>query len=90
MSVIFDMSMSVDGYVTAANQRPDEPLGAGGERLHEWVGDETGREVLNRGAESLGVVICGRRTYDDSIPWWGPDGPTGESLRRERRRTART
>jgi dihydrofolate reductase len=30
-SVIFDMSMSLDGYVRAANPRPDEPLGEGGE-----------------------------------------------------------
>jgi dihydrofolate reductase len=22
-------------------------------------------------------VICGRTTYDMSIPWWGADGPTG-------------
>lgn len=22
-------------------------------------------------------MIAGRRTYDDSLPWWGPDGPTG-------------
>jgi dihydrofolate reductase len=22
-------------------------------------------------------VICGRRTYDDSLPFWGADGPTG-------------
>jgi dihydrofolate reductase len=81
-SVVFDRSMSVDGYVTAANQRPEEPLGAGGERLHEWVmdpDDATGREVLERGVEALGAVICGRRTYDDSMPWWGPDGPTGEA-----------
>jgi dihydrofolate reductase len=79
VSVIFDMSMSLDGYVTAADQRPEEPLGAGGERLHEWVTDATGRELLNRGVESLGAVICGRRTYEDSMPWWGPDGPTGEA-----------
>jgi dihydrofolate reductase len=76
-SVVFDMSMSVDGYVSAADRRPEEPLGAGGERLHEWVmdpDDATGRDVMQRGIEGLGAVICGRRTYDDSMPWWGPDG----------------
>jgi dihydrofolate reductase len=80
-TVIFDMSMSVDGYVTAANRRPEEPLGDGGERLHEWVmdpDDATGREVMTRGIGALGAVICGRRTYDDSLPWWGADGPTGD------------
>jgi dihydrofolate reductase len=26
---------------------------------------------------SSGAVIAGRRTYDQSVPWWGADGPTG-------------
>lgn len=81
MTVTFDISMSVDGYVTAAHQTRDEPLGRGGERLHEWLGDPDGRAELERAAASLGAVVCGRRTYDDSLPWWGPDGPTGD-LRR--------
>jgi dihydrofolate reductase len=77
--VIFDISMSLDGFITAANQRPEEPLGDGGEQLHQWAfgEDQRDREVLSGGASSLGAVICGRRTYDDSLPWWGEDGPTG-------------
>jgi dihydrofolate reductase len=77
--VIFDISMSLDGFMTAGNQRPEEPLGEGGERLHEWAfgDDPRDREVLTAGAGSLGAVICGRRTYVDSVPWWGTDGPTG-------------
>lgn len=27
----------------------------------------------------LGAVICGRNTYDLSIPWWKENGPTGEA-----------
>jgi hypothetical protein len=27
--VVFDISMSLDGFMTAANQRPEEPLGDG-------------------------------------------------------------
>jgi hypothetical protein len=40
--VTFDISMSLDGFVTAANVRPEEPMGDGGERLHAWAfeGDE--------------------------------------------------
>lgn len=79
-SVIFDMSMSLDGYIRAANPRPDEPLGDGGEALHDWAmndDDAAGRDVLNRGIAGTGAVICGRVTYDDSIPWWQADGPTG-------------
>ena len=77
--VYFDISMSLDGYMTAANQRPEEPLGEGGERLHEWAfgDDPRDREVLAGGAGSLGAVICGRRTYADSVPFWEADGPTG-------------
>jgi hypothetical protein len=34
--VIFDMSMSLDGFIAASNRRPEEPMGEGGEKLHEW------------------------------------------------------
>lgn len=79
--VIFDISMSLDGYITAPNRTREQPLGDNGERLHGWAfsGDPVGREVLTRGIGSTGAVICGRRTYDDSIPFWGPDGPTGDA-----------
>jgi dihydrofolate reductase len=77
--VVFDISMSLDGFMTAAKQRPEEPLGDGGEQLHQWASsdDPRDREVLTGGGATLGAVICGRRTYDDSQPWWGADGPTG-------------
>jgi dihydrofolate reductase len=77
--VVFDISMSLDGFITAANQRPEEPMGDGGERLHQWLfgDDPRDRQVLTDGATALGAVIAGRRTYDDSLPWWGADGPTG-------------
>ena len=35
--VIFDISMSLDGFVTASGVRPEEPMGDGGQRLHEWA-----------------------------------------------------
>ena len=81
--VTFDISMSLDGFIAAANVRPDEPLGEGGEVLHDWAigADDRGREVLTRGVGTTGAVICGRRTYDDSLPWWGADGPTGPARR---------
>src|SRR5918994_4092273 len=76
--VIFDMSMSLDGFVKASNATPEQPLGEGGERLHEWGfgEDERDREVLAAQAEGGSeAIIAGRRTYDDSLPWWGADGP---------------
>ena len=74
--VIFDMSMSLDGFVKASNATSEQPLGDGGERLHEWAfgEDERDREVLAGGVEGSGEIIAGRRTYD-SLPWWGADGP---------------
>jgi dihydrofolate reductase len=77
--VIFDISMSLDGFVTASNVRPEEPLGDGGQRLHEWAfgEDERNRELLEEAVNFVGAVIAGRRTYDLSIPWWGVDGPAG-------------
>ena len=35
--VIFDISVSLDGFMTAANRQPEEPMGDGGQRLHEWA-----------------------------------------------------
>ena len=82
-TVIFDTSMSLDGFMTAANQTAEEPMGEGGLRLVEWaVGDdERGRELLQGWAADLGAVIAGRTTYDTSLPWWGADGPSGPARR---------
>ena len=79
--VFFDISMSLDGFMTAANQRPEEPMGDGGLKLVEWAfgEDERDRAVLTDGIAGTGAVIAGRRTFDDSLPWWGADGPTGEA-----------
>jgi dihydrofolate reductase len=76
---IFDISMSLDGFITAADQTVEAPMGAGGERLHEWAfgSDETNQRYFEEAGKSLGAVICGRRTYDHSVPFWGADGPTG-------------
>jgi dihydrofolate reductase len=77
--VTFDISMSLDGFMTAAEQRPDKPMGDGGQRLVDWAfgNDERDRAILTDGIASIGAVIAGRRTYETSVPWWGADGPTG-------------
>jgi dihydrofolate reductase len=78
-SVTFDMSMSLDGFIRASDPTADEPLGVGGEQLHRWAfgEDERDRRVLAEGGRGAGAVIAGRRTYDDSVRFWGADGPTG-------------
>lgn len=77
--VIFDMSMSLDGFVTATGSTPEEPVGEGGQQLTEWAmgGDPASNELLAAAVSEVGAFIAGRRTYDTSLPWWGPNGPTG-------------
>ncbi|HEY7754764.1 MAG TPA: dihydrofolate reductase family protein [Actinomycetota bacterium] len=78
--VIFDKSASLDGFIAGTNVRLEAGLGDDGERLHDWAfHDEAGMELIQQEVARLGAVICGRRTYDMSIPHWGPDGPTGEA-----------
>jgi dihydrofolate reductase len=81
--VIYDISMSLDGFIAGANVRPEAGwagLGDGGERLHDWgfnSADPRNREVAEAIVASMGAVIVGRTTYNVSIPNWGADGPTG-------------
>jgi dihydrofolate reductase len=79
--VVYDISMSLDGFIAAENVRLEAGLGDGGERLHEWAfksEDPRNRELLEV-IERTGAVIVGRTTYDLSIPYWGADGPTGSA-----------
>jgi dihydrofolate reductase len=81
-NVIFDISMSLDGFITGANPRPEAGwggLGEGGERLHDWgfnSPDPRNREVMEW-YTTVGATIFGRTGYDHSILNWGADGPTG-------------
>ena len=81
--VIYDISMSLDGFIAGANARPEAGwagLGDGGERLHDWGfnnADPRNREIVEALLATTGAVIVGRTTYNLSIPNWGADGPTG-------------
>jgi dihydrofolate reductase len=77
--VIYEVSMSLDGFITGVNARPEAGLGDGGEQLHEWAfksADPRNREIVEA-AGNTGATITGRTTYDLSIPYWGADGPLG-------------
>ena len=79
--VYSDVSMSLDGFITGANVRPEEPNGEGGLRLVEWAFnslDPRNREIV-AGSVNTGAVVVGRTTYDLSIPYWGADGPVGSA-----------
>jgi len=83
-----DISISVDGFVAGPDPSLEEPLGAGGELLHEWAfaaaswrkshglsGGETNAdsEVLQESIDSTGAVVMGRRMFSGGEGAWGRD-----------------
>lgn len=72
--VVYNMSASLDGFVRAEGITP---LGEGGEKLHQWFfeQDAVTQDYVETMLGSLGAVVAGRKTYDNSD--WGADGPTG-------------
>src|SRR6266542_6309574 len=76
--VVLAMSMSLDGCIAGPNVGVEQPLGQGGQRLHDWmfVG-KTEREAAGFEEESFkttGAIIMGRRTFDVGVEPWG-DSP---------------
>ena len=76
-----DNSISLDGFVAGPNQSVEEPLGEGGERLHDWVVPlATWRE--SHGEEG-GEVSASARIVEELRENIGADGP--EHVRPDRR-----
>jgi dihydrofolate reductase len=78
--VVIDMSMSLDGYIAAPDDNPEQGLGVDGMRLHNWAFDDPSvfEQVYGNLVEETGAVIMGRRSYDNSIEAWGGKGPLGD------------
>jgi dihydrofolate reductase len=72
--------MSLDGYIAAPNDNPEQGLGEDGMRLHNWAFDDPSvfERVYGDLVEETGAVIMGRRSYGNSIGAWGGKGPLGE------------
>jgi dihydrofolate reductase len=83
-----DISMSLDGYVAGPNATVEEPLGEGGERLHEWAvrlaswrevhGRSGGEkdvddEVMKESIAATGAVLMGRRMFSGGEGPWEDD-----------------
>ena len=75
---VWGFTISVDGYGAGPEQSTDNPLGIGGEELHEWmfptrtfqrmVGNEGGdtgvdEDFAARGFENVGAWIMGRNMF---------------------------
>jgi dihydrofolate reductase len=86
--LICDISMSLDGFVAGPNQTLENPLGEGGERLHEWVfglkpfrerhgmeGGESGpdADVVQERLDFTGAEIMGRRMFSGGSGSWEQD-----------------
>jgi len=74
--VVVDVSMSLDGFAAGPNVRDAEPMGDGGERIHEWMEGSglDARQAVD--AADIGAVIIGRRTFDlGVVPWGGTPWP---------------
>lgn len=84
------ISVSLDGFITGPNVSKVNPLGDGGERLHEWIynlaswrelhglegGESTAdSDVIQAGFESIGAVVMGRGMFDTGEEPWGEEPP---------------
>ncbi len=84
----FEISISLDGYAAGPNQSEENPLGEGGEELHEWViklaawreshGYEGGEvnastPLMEESQSGVGAVIMGRNMFGGGPGTWGED-----------------
>ena len=89
-TVFARMSMSLDGYIAGPGDGPDNPLGDGGEQVHEWmVGTDAFRgshgggggasgpdnDVVAEVIARSGATVLGRRMFDNGEEPWGPEPP---------------
>jgi dihydrofolate reductase len=79
------MSMSLDGFIAGPNESPENGLGDGGERLHEWAipggGGVDDLDAVRRAGGvngkvidefmSTGAVVAGRGTFEPAGGWGG-------------------
>jgi dihydrofolate reductase len=68
--LIFDISMSLDGFIAGKNISAEQPMGDSGMRLHDWIfggKTEIDKKVLDEIVENSGAVIVGGRTYHIAI-----------------------
>ena len=70
--LVLSYSMSLDGFVAGPDVSVEQPMGRGGERLHDWMFSSTSPVDKELAAEaSPGAVIVGRRTFDVGLGPWG-------------------
>jgi dihydrofolate reductase len=83
-ATVLYMSMSLDGFIAGPNEGPDNGLGDGGHRLHEWFA--TGADADHKAGSgrlagvngqvvdefmATGAVVAGRGTFEPAGGWGG-------------------
>src|SRR2546421_8870113 len=87
------ISISVDGFVAGPNQSEENPLGEGGERLHDWIvplaawrqshGEQGGEvnestPIFEESLENVGAGVMGRNMFGPvGGGAWGDEQWTG-------------
>ena len=89
---VHNLAISLDGYAAGPQQSPDDPLGVGGERLHDWIfATRSGRrmqgmeggddgiddEFVARGDRDIGATVMGRNMFGPSRGPWADESWTG-------------
>jgi dihydrofolate reductase len=82
-ATVLYMSISLDGFIAGPNEGPDNGLGDGGLRLHEWLmtGEDVDLDNIRRlgGVNgkvveefmSTGATVAGRGTFEPAGGWGG-------------------
>ena len=73
-ATVLYMSMSLDGFIAGPNERPDNGLGDGGLRLHEWWPPASAAPVNAQVVDEFlatGAVVAGRGTFEPAGGWGG-------------------
>jgi dihydrofolate reductase len=79
--IVLDVSVSLDGFTAGPDVRDEEPMGDGGERLHEWMSGQGPGGGVDLGVRrevdaAVGATVIGRRTFDLGVgPWGGTPWP---------------
>jgi dihydrofolate reductase len=83
-----NISISIDGFVAGPNQSPENPIGQGGMRLHEWMfntaswrarhGSEGGErnadsDVVEAVGAGVGAYVMGRNMFGPGRGQWDFD-----------------
>lgn len=73
-TVVADVSMSLDGYITGPEPSTRSGLGRSGDALHQWVFAQDSprdHQLLEEAGARTGAAVMGRNTFDFV------DGPNG-------------